>query len=36
LGVEVPPEVIEPSKAVLSREEAKQRLEALRRQMGWA
>ena len=36
LGVEVPPAVVEPSKAVLSREEAKQRLEALRRQMGWA
>ena len=36
LGVEVPPEVIEPSKAVLSREEARQRLEGLKRRMGWA
>lgn len=36
LGVEVPPAVVEPSKAALSREEAMQRLEGLKRRMGWA
>jgi hypothetical protein len=36
LGVDVPPAVVEPSRAVLSRDEAKQRLEELKRRLGWA
>ena len=35
LGVEVPPAVVEPSKAVLSREEARQRLAELKQRLGW-
>lgn len=34
LGVAVPPEVVDPSRAALAREEARARLMALRRQLG--